>query len=241
MKILAIVQARMGSGRLPGKILMPLGCNSAIEFLLKRLSKSKNIDYICIATSIDYSNNKLCDKLKHLGFDYYRGSEDDVLSRFYEASQLYDADIIVRITGDCPLVDPYLVDNVINLFLSKKVDYVSNIFPPTYPDGLDVEVFSKHSLHRAYKEATLIYDREHVTPYLRSGKFKTLNFNSENNFSNLRITLDYTEDLEVITHIIKNFSPNLYFGYEEVIKFLLDNQNINNLNSKYSRNKISNE
>ena len=141
MKIVAIIQARMGSTRLPGKVLKKIVGIPAIEILLLRLGRSELIDEICIATSHNIENDVLSNTVEKLGHRIIRGSENDVLERFWDAAEATSADVIVRITGDCPVIDPKLVDKVIKLFLSSNVDYVSNIDPPTFPDGLDVEVF----------------------------------------------------------------------------------------------------
>jgi len=167
MKVVAIVQARMGSLRLPNKVMLPLsGDMTMIEVLLKRLSESKQTDEIVLATSIDKKNDSLSDHVTDLGYQVYRGSESDVLDRYYKAAKQYNATVIVRITGDCPLIDHEVVDSVIKLYKLSNSDYVSNVMPPTYPDGLDVEVFSFESLEYAWKNSVLDIDREHVTPFI---------------------------------------------------------------------------
>ena len=143
VKIVAIVQARMGSKRLPGKVLKKIIGKSCIEILLSRLSRSKLLDEICVATSVDDENDILCEETRELGYKIFRGSEDDVLERYYQVATATSADVIVRITGDCPLVEASLVDRAIKLFLESNADYVSNINPPSFPDGLDVEVFKR--------------------------------------------------------------------------------------------------
>ena len=177
MKTLAIVQARMCSTRLPKKAMLLIGKKPMIEVLLSRLSQSTELDQIVLATSIGPQNQPLVDHVKALGYSIYQGSEDDVLDRYYQAAMENQPNIIVRITGDCPLTDPELVDSIIKTYKSKDADYVSNINPPTYPDGLDVEVFSFYALKTAWEEATTFSAREHVTTYIQSsGKFKTENF-----------------------------------------------------------------
>ncbi len=236
LRIVAIVQARMGSSRLPGKVLKKIGGKSVIEILLSRLSQSKLLTSIIVATSLKKENDLLCKELLRLGYPFYRGSENDVLKRYYYAALKEKADVIVRITGDCPLIDAQLVDSTINLFLKKNVDYVSNSNPPTFPDGMDVEVFSKYGLFLAHKEATQPYQREHVTPFLRSTKFKTLNLKSERDYSNFRLTLDELDDLKLIQAVFKNFSSDIYFGYEKVIDYLRANPQIKNINKDILRN-----
>ena len=153
MKIVAIVQARVGSTRLPGKVLKRLVKKSVIEILLARLSRSEFISEVCVATSKKRENDILSTEVQRLGYNVFRGSEKNVLQRFYKAAEATSAEVIVRITGDCPAIDPKVVDSVINLFFKHEVDYASNINPPTFPDGLDVEVFTMNALKKAHREA----------------------------------------------------------------------------------------
>ena len=145
VSVLAIVQARMSSTRLPGKVLKKLDREPLIKILFQRLSRSKMIDKIILATSASEENDVLEDYVKSLGYEVYRGSEDDVLDRFYGAAQKHQPETIVRITGDCPIIDPQLVDDIIDLYQENKIDYVSNTDPPTYPDGLDTETHSSRA------------------------------------------------------------------------------------------------
>ena len=176
MKVVAIVQARMSSTRFPNKVMKPINGIPMIELLLTRLSRSQAIDQIVLATSVDPRNQPLIEHVSQLGFACEQGSENDVLERFVQAAEKHQADVVVRITGDCPLVDPELVDECIHHFHEESVDYLSNVDPPTFPDGLDIEVFSLNVLKRAHQETSKPYDREHVTAYLReSGCFSTYN------------------------------------------------------------------
>ena len=168
MKIVALVQARMGSTRLPGKVLKSIVGKPMIELLLTRLSQSNELDEIVVATSDKDQNDQLQSVVESLGYQCTRGSEKDVLGRFYESAKSVNADVIVRITGDCPLVDPVLVDECIEGFKQFQVDYFSNINPATFPDGLDIEVMSFDSIERANEETNSEFDREHVTPYIRN-------------------------------------------------------------------------
>lgn len=234
MKTVAIVQARMGSTRLPNKVMMPVNGIPLIGALITRLRMSSEINKIVVATSTHLNNKPLIDYVESLGVDCFVGDEDDVLSRYYLASKNYRADIIVRITGDCPLVDPVLVDKVIKRFKETGVDYCSNVIPPTFPDGLDAEVFSYKALSRAYSEATEAFDREHVTPYLRKANiFKNSSFNNEVDHSNCRWTVDEFADYEVVNKIFSYFSPRIDFSWSEILELefskpniFLDNKNI---------------
>ena len=157
---LAIVQARMGSTRLPCKVLKEVNGKSLIEILFHRLSNSKKIDKLILATSQNTENDLLVETIEKLGFETFRGSENDVLDRYYKAAMRYIPQAVVRITGDCPLIDPHLVDEVISIYEQEKVDYVSNTNPPTYPDGLDTEIFSFEALKIAHDQAKKPFDRE---------------------------------------------------------------------------------
>ena len=218
MKVLAIVQARMGSTRLPDKVMRKVDGVTLIELLLTRLSESKAIDQIVVATSIDSRNNPLVKHVNGLGYETFQGSEQDVLDRFYFAAKQFAGDTIVRITGDCPLTDPLLVDEAIEKFTTSGVEYLCNTSPPTYPDGLDIEVFTFSALERAHQETKVPSDREHVTPYIReSGHFSTLTNSSDQNYSHLRWTVDEVLDLEVVDFIVRHFAPNRLFSWKDVI------------------------
>lgn len=218
MKTLAIVQARMGSTRFPKKVMRPVNGVPMIELLLQRLARSKRIDQIILATSIDPCNNPLANHVSELGYEVFRGSENDVLDRYYQAASKYQPDTLVRITGDCPLIDPELVDQVIAAYEVQGVDYLSNAGPPTYPDGLDVEVFSFHALKQSAQLATESLDREHVTPFIiKSGIFKTGNIQHEHDYSGERWTVDEPADFEVISSVFKHFHPRTDFGWLEVM------------------------
>lgn len=238
-KIIAIVQARMSSSRLPNKVLMNLGGRPVIEQVFHQLSFSKKIDDTILATSFDKSDDPLEQWAKKNNIKYFRGDLNNVLKRFFDAAVKFNADIIVRITADCPLIDPEVVDEVIKGFLSGNYDYYSNINPPTFPDGLDTEVFSFSALEKTYKNAKLLSEIEHVTPYIRNNPdiFKIGNYSSENDFSHFRWTLDTIEDYEFISIIYeKLYKNNSYISWKEVIKFLNINKELIKINSHILRN-----
>jgi len=219
MKVVAIVQARMGSTRLPNKVMRSIVGLPMIELLLKRLSKAKEVDQIVVATSIDPRNEPLVERVKQLGYACEQGSEKDVLSRYLQAAEAHHADVIVRITGDCPLVEPELVDTVISAFKANPVDYFSNVSPATYPDGLDIEVFTLKALQRSAQESNSEYDHEHVTPYIRNQlSFSKSSIQHNEDLSALRWTVDELEDLQVITHIFEHFAPDIHFSWLEVLE-----------------------
>jgi glutamate-1-semialdehyde 2,1-aminomutase len=219
MKIVAIVQARMGSTRLPNKVMKPIGSVPMIEVLLARLARSKEINEILVATSVDPRNESLADYVSALGYRCYRGSENDVLDRFIQAANSAQAGIVVRITGDCPLVDPALVDEVIREFKAADMDYCSNIAPPTFPDGLDIEVFTLNALEQSAMETSKAFDHEHVTPYLRESKhFKRAGISNFEDLSALRWTVDDPADYEVVSRVFAHFAPDIHFTWQQVLQ-----------------------
>ena len=218
MKVVAIVQARMGSTRLPGKVMHRIGDIPMIELLLRRLASATRITEVVVATSVDRNNAPIVEHVRALGFQVFQGSENDVLARFYDVAEKLRPDVVVRITGDCPLVDPEFVDKVVEIFLASDVDYASNIEPPTFPDGLDIEVFTFQALKETASLATDVFDREHVTPYMRrSGRFRTCNYANDHDFSGERWTVDEAADMRVIEAVFRHFSPRTDFGWREVI------------------------
>ncbi len=218
MKVVAIVQARMGSTRLPNKVMKPIGGVPMIELLLTRLAKAKQIDQIVLATSTDERNTPLVEQVQKLGYTCVRGSESDVLDRYLVAARQAQADVVVRITGDCPLIDPALVDQVIAQFKVQGVDYLSNIAPATYPDGLDTEVFTLQALQRAGRESQDPFDHEHVTPYLRKpGLYKTGAMQHSEDLSTLRWTVDEPADFDVVSQVFAHFAPNIHFSWTQVL------------------------
>ncbi|MDO8208675.1 MAG: aminotransferase class III-fold pyridoxal phosphate-dependent enzyme [Gallionella sp.] len=237
MKIVALVQARMGSTRLPDKVMKPIGGVPMIELLLSRLSRAKELDEIVVASSVDERNQPLVEHVRKLGYACEQGSENDVLDRFVQAARKHHADVVVRITGDCPLVDPELVDEVIRSFKAAGVDYFSNIAPPTYPDGLDIEVCTFKALEQASQETSKPFDREHVTPYLREqGRFITAAMQHSQDYSALRWTVDEPADFVVIEQVFQYFSPRTNFTWGEVLDLQLRQPEIFNINKHLIRN-----
>jgi len=217
--IVAIVQARMGSTRFPNKVMQLIDEVPLIEILLHRLSKSQQINKIILATSKDPRNQPLIDHVKTLGYSVYQGSENDVLDRYYQAAREAQATEIVRITGDCPLISPDLVDQLIKLFHSEKADYASNTNPPTYPDGLDISVCTFKALEAAWSQADTDFDREHVMPFIiNSDEFHIVNLYNSKDFSKERWTIDEPEDLNVIKCIFGYFAPRIDFSWQEVMQ-----------------------
>ena len=216
MRNIAIIQARQNSVRLPGKVMYKINNIPVIEILYKRLKKSKKLDDIIIATNKKSPN--LVNFLKKKKIKFFIGSDKNVLNRFYNTALKYNADTIIRITADGIIADPNLIDEFITKFYENNVDYLSNSEPITYPDGLDIEVFSFKSLEQANKNVTKKYDKEHVTPYIRDHtKNKKLNIIYKENLSNIRLTLDEDEDFESLKRVFKFFNSNIYFGWKKMI------------------------
>lgn len=227
MNIGVIIQARMGSTRLPGKIMKKIEQKTVIEYVISSLEKSEFIQEIIIATTKNKEDDVIEDKVKKLGKKIYRGSQDNVLERYTFAARENKLDIVIRITSDCPLIDVNIVDSIIKEFIDKKPDYISNTIKRTYPRGMDCEVFSINALERAYRDAESESDKEHVTPYIYKNpdKFKISNYCADEDNSKYRITLDVEEDFEVISFIIKEINnKRLDFSYESVIKIIEDSK-----------------
>ncbi len=230
-----IIQARIGSSRLPGKIMMPVNENNTVlSFGIKQIQFSKLIDKIVIATTDLPEDDVISNYVKKLNISCFRGKSKDVLDRYYECAKKFSFSTIVRITSDCPLIDYTIIDSIVSKFLKNKYDYLSNVHPiTTFPTGTDVEVFSFKSLEKSWKEATKPSEREHVTPYLyTSKKFSVGVFKNSRNLSHLRWTVDYKEDLDLICKIINQISTrpilmknilDLFVKYPELKKI---NENV---------------
>ena len=237
MKIVAVVQARMGSTRLPNKVMMGIGGVPMIELLLTRLSQSKELDQIVVATTSDVKNIPLAQHVRALGYACEQGSENNVLERYVNAAKEHQADVVVRITGDCPLVDSELVDECIRRFRTEHVDYFSNTSPASYPDGLDIEVVTRAALEQALRESENPFDLEHVTPYVREiGRFNTAFLENIEDLSGLRWTVDELADFEVITNVFTHFSPVVHFTWEQVLELQRSQPSLFAANKNITRN-----
>jgi spore coat polysaccharide biosynthesis protein SpsF (cytidylyltransferase family) len=211
LKTMLITQARTGSTRLPGKVLLEINGKSLLQIHLDRLKQCTKISEIIVATTINKEDQIIFDRAVSWGFESYRGSESDVLDRFYQAVKDKNADWIVRVTSDCPLIDPELVDQVVAFAQENDCDYASNGLIENYPDGQDIEVFKFSALQLAWKNAKLNSEREHVTPYIRNHSdfnngeiFTALNFVCPEDFSTIRMTVDEPADFDLIKILIDN-------------------------------------
>ena len=245
MKTVIIVQARMASTRLPGKVMNKIVGIPTIGIILKRLKKSKEADEIIVATLKNEENIELLKYLRKIKTIYFCGSENDALNRFYKAATKYKAKIIVRITADCALVDVKIVDEFIKKFKKYKPDYLSNCMPWTYPDGMDVEVFSYELLKRAEKNATRLQRRDGgvIISYLKDNSNSINSINIACPIKKLpkyRLTVDEEIDLRLVRKIYENFRPNIYFGFNEIIKFAKKNKKLFKTNINIKLNEGSN-
>jgi spore coat polysaccharide biosynthesis protein SpsF len=200
----------MGSSRLPGKVLMKSGNGMPLLYhVINQLRHCSKVKNLVIATTTNQEDDEIEKFADNNSVNVFRGSEKDVLDRYFQCAKKYSFSTIVRITSDCPLIDPQIVDKVIERFFSGNYDYATNTLIRTFPIGTDVEVFSFSALERTWKNAQLPSEREHVTPYLRNkGNFKTINVENDTNISNLRLTVDRIEDFELINEILNNLSIN---------------------------------
>jgi|SRR6056297_637635 len=239
-KVVLITQARTGSTRLPGKVLKEIDGKSLLRIHLERLHRSESVSDIVVATTTSEDDEKIYDLAKEWGFDSYRGSEEDVLDRYYQAARQFDAEWVVRVTSDCPLLDAELVDEVITFAKENDADYVSNSVENKFPDGQDVEVFKFTALEKAWKMADKKSEREHVTPYIRnnattgaSGSFKILNFPADQDFSDIRMTVDEAVDMELISRLINDLGTDC--TWTEYANYIIDN-NLVSINKHIQRN-----
>lgn len=243
LNIVAIIQARMGSTRLPEKVMQKILEKPVILWDLDRVSASRLIDEIVVAVPYGKENDIIVKTIKEYNskITVSRGSEDDVLDRYYKAAVEVNADVVVRITSDCPLIDPIITDHVIKEFMDTDCDYCANTLELTYPSGLDTEVFSFKALEKACIEANKKYEREHVTPYIkeRSDIFKLRNVANNSDLSHLRLTLDTSEDLKLIETIYRLLYPKKQmFLLEDILKLFIERPELIEINKHIKQKKI---
>jgi len=241
MQVVAVTQARSGSTRLPNKVLLKIQEKTLLQIHIDRIKQSKEIDSIFIATTTKKGDDIIADLAKDLGVQFYRGSENDVLDRFYQTVKNEKPDFIVRLTSDCPLIDPKLIDEIILRAKALDLDYYSNGIEERYPDGQDVEVFKFSALEKAWNQSSLKSEREHVTPYIRNNSsyhggslFKAENHGLEKNYNHVRLTVDEPEDLKVIRQIVEDLGLNK--DWKTYAEYYLSNAKIQALNGKIVRN-----
>jgi spore coat polysaccharide biosynthesis protein SpsF len=207
LRIVAIIQARMGSTRLPGKVLADIGGHPMLWHVLQRTRAASSVNQAMIATTTEPADDVLVAFCEEHGVDCFRGEEKDVLDRYYKAAWESKADVIVRITSDCPMIDPEIVDKTVTAFLAERPDYASNSSVRTYPRGLDTEVMTFAALQTAWKEAHHPYQRAHVTPYIYENptRFRILSVTGENDHSSYRWTVDTQDDLDFVRTVYSRF------------------------------------
>jgi spore coat polysaccharide biosynthesis protein SpsF len=222
----------MNSTRLPGKVLMDLGGETVLARVARRLRRATLIDEIVVATTNSAADHPIVRECQRLSVRVFRGEENDVLDRYYQAAQWISAEGIVRITSDCPLIDPEITDNTIRSFLECRPDYASNALQRTYPRGLDTEVMTWEALARAWREARLSYQRAHVTPYIyeHPDRFDIFPVKGEADYSNYRWTVDTAEDLALVRAVYDRLGNNDGFSWRDVLSLLEQEPDLVDLN-----------
>ncbi len=219
VKSTIMVQARTGSQRFPRKVLAEIENKPLLWHVLNRVKRVKDTDQIILITTRKKEDEILLDIAKNSNIHSFAGDELDVLNRHYQCALRYEADPIIRITADCPLIDPSVVDKIFEIYLEGNYDFVSNCIPPTFPDGLDTEIFSFDALKKMVHISKLKSEREHVTTYIRNhrNEFRIYNYSIEDDFSKFRWTVDTEEDLEVVRKIYSIMKPKTIFSYKEIL------------------------
>ena len=224
MQFSIIIQARLGSSRLPGKVLINYKNYTLLSVLYQRLKRSQKIKEIIIATTKKRDDNEIVKFCKTNSIKYFRGSENNVLNRYYQTAKKFNIKNIIRITADCPFIDPIILDKMIIEFKKKKLDYLSNTYPEpsTYPDGMDIEIFKFNSLKLANKYAVSKTEKEHVTYYIRKQKiFKILRTDMSKNLSHYRLTVDYSKDFNLFKKLIDKFNNNIFLlSMDKILNFI---------------------
>ncbi|MBP6919670.1 MAG: glycosyltransferase family protein [Candidatus Omnitrophica bacterium] len=237
--VLAVIQARMGSTRLPRKVLRPVNGRPLLWYLVQRVRSARGIDGVVVATTVEPADDEIEDFCRLADIPCFRGSEGDVLDRYYQAALAFPCRWIVRITGDCPLIDPAVIERVVRAAVENTADYTSNTNPPTYPDGMDVEAFTFDALSRAWKEAAFKYQREHVTSFMTEHPeaFRCENVPCDEDLSSFRLTVDAPEDFAVVERIIQDLGARgRLFGLGDIISYVRSHPDIRALNAARARN-----
>lgn len=237
--ILAILQARITSQRLPSKVLMTILGRPMLELQIERILRCKKIDQLIVATSINQEDDPIDTLCKKMEISCFRGDLANVLDRFYQAARRYRPQHVVRLTGDCPLTDPMLIDELIEFYLARKCDYASNCQEPTLPDGLDAEIFSFETLAQTWQEAKLPSHLEHVTQFMNSQpqRFTIASYKYHQDLSRYRWVVDEPEDLEFVRKIYEKLYPsNPEFGTQDIVALLKRNKKLVEINQRFKRN-----
>lgn len=236
VKVVAIIQARMTSSRLPGKVLKEIAGFPMLYHVVNRVMAAKKVDEVVVATTKDAADDLILKFCLQNNYNCFRGNSYDVLDRYFQAAVQTEADVIVRITSDCPLMDSAMIDMLVDTFLSSDVDFLTNRLPPpwkrTYPIGLDVEIVRFSGLERAWREAQSPFEREHVMPYFydKPGRFKIQVVDHDPDFGEKRLTVDTPEDFELISRLFNLFHPRIDFSWLEAIEQLQKHPEIEKIN-----------
>lgn len=238
-RVIAIVQARMGSSRLPGKVMEDVCGRPLLARVIERAKLIRGVDKVIVATTTDACDRVLLRLAEQCDVEGFAGSAADVLDRYYQATRRWEAPVVIRLTGDCPLLDPEVSSRVVSEFLQGRFDYVSNVHPSTFPDGLDTEVFSRQALERAWREAALPSEREHVTPFIwkHGDRFRLGNVSHRRDLSTHRWTVDQPEDLTFVRAVydrMRHAGP--VFGMDQVLALLSNEPHLETLNRGLTRN-----
>lgn len=236
--ILAILQARVGSSRLPGKVLKDIVGKPMLLHQIERVQHSKSIDKLTVATSDQEADNPLEQLCRDNGLECFRGNLDDVLDRYYQAAKRETPDHVLRLTGDCPLADPEIIDRLVDFYQDGEYEYASNTIEPTFPDGLDAEIFRFETLETAWREATLPSHREHVTPFMKSNpdRFRLGSFKDSADRSHMRWTVDEPTDFAFVTQVYERlYSADPRFSAEDVHRLLQSDPELADINARFER------
>jgi len=236
--IIAIIQARMSSTRLPNKVLKTIANKPMLQLQIERIKTAKLIDKIVVATSNQSEDDAIAQLCQQLDISCFRGSLNDVLARYYYCANQYNTTHIVRLTADCPLTDASIIDQVIHLHIKTQSDYTSNCSPASLPDGLDVEVFTKKALTRAFNQARIPAEREHITLYFRNNNsiFNNTNFKHSPNLSHLRWTVDESEDFDFVKQVYQYlYTYNPHFSTDDILNLLNEHPELSKINQNFQR------
>jgi len=232
MRIITIIQARMGSTRLPGKVMFDLRGRTVLARVVERVRRSRLAGEVVVATTTKTADDVVAEECRRLAVEVFRGSESDVLDRYYNAADYFHADSIVRVCSDCPLIDPEIVDQTIQCFLDAQADYASNALDRTYPLGLDTEAITWHALKRCWREARAFYQRSHVTPYVYESpdQFRIVRVRGREDYSDYRWTLDTAEDLAFMRAVYDRMEDKVGFSWRDVLRLLAQEPELLELN-----------
>ena len=245
-RTVAIIQARMASSRLPGKVLQDIGGEPMLVRVVERVRRASMVHAVGVATTTDPTDDPVADLCQARGYPLWRGSQFDVLDRYYRAAVQFGADVIVRVTADCPVIDPDVIDQTVKAFFEAGVDFAANRLPPpwkrTFPIGLDTEVVSLSALERAWKEAVEKHQREHVMPYFydEEGRFRIRVIDTQPDYGSLRWTVDTPEDLELLRLIFARFDNRADFGWKDIVALFAREPELAQINARV-RHKMGKE